>query len=560
MSWEGWEAGVSILMPVRNPRLFLLLLLFAVGGACNRVEKPVQRARPDEKRAKSPQDGGTLVRRLVADIRTFNPVRTAGGYDVYVHKYLYTPVIYLDRYLQPAPGLAKSWRVSPDGLIYRFDLNEKATFSDGSPVRAEDVLFTLRKIVDPMSEASQLAGLFEQLDLTHTRTIDNHTIEVVFRRPLANQLIHFADVRVLPERIYGKGDFKRDFNDLAVGSGPYTLVRREAGKEIVLERRKDYWRERPHIQTVVFKIIADHGTAWNALKLGQIDETIISSDNWLREHKNPNFTSTIDFRRFYRLNYNFIGWNNRNRLLSDKRIRRALAMCIPTDSIIRDLFHGTARAVNGPFTPDEYAYNPSVPQIHFDPAQATRILSETGWIDRDGDGVLDKNGKKFALEMLIIPGSAATTQFAQTVQAETKKIGVQIEIRAVDGAATMQQVRAGNFDAVYLSWELDADPDPHSLFHSSQFPPRGQNFVFYSNPEADRLIDDARRELDPSKRKDLYWRLHQLLADDQPYTWTVQVSMKWGINKRLHGVAASPGYGLFLWYPGEFNWWIPKSK
>jgi peptide/nickel transport system substrate-binding protein len=285
----------------------------------------------------------------------------------------------------------------------------------------------------------------------------------------------------------------------------------------------------------VFKVIADHGTAWNALKLGQIDETIISSDNWLRERANPELTGIIDFRRFYTLNYNFIAWNNRHPILADKRVRRALAMCVPTESIIRDLYHGTARAISGPFTPDEYAFNPSVPVIRFDPAEAKRMFAAAGWLDRDGDGVLEKNGEKFALEMLIIPGSAATTQFTQTVQAEMKKVGVQIEIRAIDGAAHMQQVRAGNFDAAYLGWELDADPDPHSLFHSSQFPPRGQNFVFYSNPEADQLIDAARRELDSSKRKDLYSRLHEVLAEDQPYTWTVQVSMKWGVRKRLRG-------------------------
>ncbi|HEX2120384.1 MAG TPA: peptide-binding protein, partial [Thermoanaerobaculia bacterium] len=94
------------------------------------------------------------------------------------------------------------------------------------------------------------------------------------------------------------------------------------------------------------------------------------------------------------------------------------------------------------------------------------------------------------------------------------------------------------------------------LFHSSQMPPRGQNFVHYSNPEADRLMDLARRELDQSKRKDLYWRLHEVLSADQPYTWVMQVSAKWGINKRVRGVETSRGYGLFLWYPGELGWWL----
>jgi peptide/nickel transport system substrate-binding protein len=425
-------------------------------------------------------------------------------------------------------------------------------------VRASDVLFTLRQIVNPAVDAPQIANYFEELDVTRTRAIDDHTVDIAFRRPLASQLMHFADVFVIPERTYGHGDFNKDFNDLSVGSGPYRIASRERGKEIILERRADYWREKPHIQTVVFKVIADHGTAWNALKVGEIDETIISSDTWNREHTNPALTRTIDFRRFYTIGYNFIAWNNRRPLLADPRVRRALTMCVPIDAIVRDLYHGTARALSGPFTADEYAFNPAVPMVAFNPAEARRLFASAGWLDRDGDGVLERNSRKFALEMMVIQGSASSLQFAQAVQAELKKVGVQLDIRAADATAFTQQMRAGNYDAGFSAWELDADPDPKSLFHSSEVPPQGQNFVFYSSAEADRLIDAARQELDFSKRKALYQQLHQVLANDQPYTWTVQVSLKWAINKRLHGVATSAGSGLFLWYPGEFDWWVQQ--
>ncbi|HEV7765023.1 MAG TPA: ABC transporter substrate-binding protein [Thermoanaerobaculia bacterium] len=539
---------------MRN-RLLPLLLAFAL--ACTRQEDPSALA-PAQDTRQVPQDGGTLIRRLAIDVQTLNPVRASAGYDRYVHKYLYSTIIYLDHDLRPISGLAQSWTVSPDGLLYRFELNPKATFSDGKPVRASDVIFTLRKITDPKVEAPQVAGFFETLDLARTRAIGDHAIEIAFREPLAAQLIHFADVYVIPEHAYSGGNFNSDFNELAVGSGPYRLKHWIRGKEIVVERRSDYWRERPHIQTVVFKIIGDHGTAWNALKLGEIDETIIASDTWLRERTNPALTSTIDFRQFHRLGYNFIIWNNARPLFEDKRIRRALAMCVPIDSIIKNVFHDTARAVTGPFTPDEYAFNPAVPRVPFDPDGARRIFAETGWMDHDGDGVLDKGDRRFEVELLVIPGSTTTTQLTQAVQAELKKIGVLLNIRAIDGAAYVPQLRAGNFDAAYLTWNLDADPDAQSLFHSSQFPPVGQNYSHYSNPEADRLIDRARRELDPSRRKVLYWRLHEVLAEDQPFTWTVQVAMKWGLNKRIHGVTTSAGYGFFDWYPGELDWWISE--
>ena len=103
---------------------------------------------------------------------------------------------------------------------------------------------------------------------------------------------------------------------------------------------------------------------------------------------------------------------------------------------------------------------------------------------------------------------------------------------------------AGNFQTCFLSWDLDPDPDPRALFHSSQFPPNGQNIVFYKNPAADALIDQGRRELDHTKRIAIYRRLHALLADDQPYTWTIQVSLKWAVSKRIRNVKESKGWGL----------------
>lgn len=507
----------------------------------------------------TPQDGGTLYRRLEIDVSTLNPICFSTKYDRYPAQYLFTPMVHFDQNLKPIPALAKSWEISDDGKLYTFELNEKATFSDGTPVRASDVIFTLRRIVDPKSEAVQIVSSFEQLDLANTKALDEHTVQIAFREPLAAQLIRFNDVNVVPEHVYGKGNFRNDYNDTAVGTGPYRLVRRVPGKEIVLERRADYWGERPHIQTIVMKVVGDHNTAWNAIKLGEIDETIVASDTWQRERTNPSLTKYLEFTRFYTLSYNYIAWNNRNPLLSDKRMRRALAMCIPMDAVIQDLYHGTARAMTGPFTPDEYAYNPTVPAIRYDPDGAKRELASIGWLDTNGDGILDKNGKPLHLSMITMTGNATTNAFGQTLQDEMKRIGVDLELVRLEGAMAIQRIIAGNYEAAYLGWELDPDPDPFSLFHSSQMPPRGQNFVFLNNPEVDRIIESARRELDLSKRKELYWRLHELLVDEQPYTWTVQVSSKWAINKRVRGVAMSRGYGLFLWYPGELGWWIAKD-
>jgi peptide/nickel transport system substrate-binding protein len=545
-------------------RRFTVLLTLFLCFACSRESKQATStattAQDTAVDDSHPQEGGTLIRRLESDIVTVNPVVSTTIYDRLVDEYLFTPIVNLDEDLQPIPGLAESWEVEDGGKLYRFSLNEKATFSDGTPVKASDVLFTLQKIADPKSEAVQIASSFELLDLARTKVIDDHTIEVGFRQPLAAQLLRFADVLVIPEHAYNKGDFRKDYNYTAVGSGPYRLVRRDGGKEVVLERREDYWGEKPPLKNVVFKVIGDQTTAWAALRRGDIDETRMTSDVWMHERNNPELTKTIDFRRFYTMNFNFITWNTKLPQLSDKRVRRALAMCIPIDAVIQDLYHGTARAMSGPFMPDDYAYNPTVPVIRYDLEGAKRLLTNAGWLDSNHDGILDKDGKNFKIELMIIAGTAVTAQFAQMVQAETRKIGLDVQLVTLEFPAAIERILAGNYEAAYLGFDLDADPDPYNILHSSQIPTRGQNFARYANPEVDRLIEAARAEMDRGKRKDMYWRIHEIVADDQPYTWTIQVSSKWGINKRVHGVELSRGFGLYRWYPGALAWWIPRDQ
>ncbi len=540
---------------MRRPLTLLAVLLLAV--SCHREPRTTDHPPPpvDDR----PQDGGTLVRRLETDIATLNPIVGNSRYERYINQYLFTPLVYYDRNLEVVPGLADSWEISDDGKLYTFKLNKKATFSDGTPVRASDVVFSLAKIVDPKSEAIQYAGNFELLDLSRTRAVDDHTVEVAFREALASQMIRFNDVQVVPQHIYGKGNFKTDYDKTAVGSGPYKLVRWESGREVVIERRTDYWGERPHLQTIVFKVINDHGTAWNALKRGDIDETPLTSDTWKREQNNPAYKN-IAFHRFYSRNYNYLAWNNRDPLLSDKRLRRALSMSIPVDVVIQDLYHGTARAMSGPFTPDEWAYNPRVPVIRYDPEGAKQILASLGWKDANGDGILEKGKRPLEIEMVVMTGSATSQQLSQMIQADLKKVGVDMEIVQLDGSMAIPRILEGNYQAAYLSWDLDPDPDPYNIFHSAQTPPRGQNFIFYNNPELDRLLEAGRREMDQDKRKEIFQRMHEVLAEDQPYTWLFQSSAKWGINKRVKGVEISPDQGLFLWYPGEFSWWIPADQ
>jgi len=217
---------------VNRFRALLAISLLALGATACRRERPLPPVAPVAEDDTTPVFGGTVLRRLAGDVTSLNPIVAATRYDRLVAYYLYTPLVHLDVNLQPIPGLADKWEISADGKQYTFHLNPKATFSDGTPLRAGDVLFTLKKMVDPTSEAAQIAGGFEKLDLAATRVIDDHTIVVAFKEVQAPQLGHFNDVMVVPEHAYGQGDFRGGWADRAVSCGPYTLVRRVPGKEI----------------------------------------------------------------------------------------------------------------------------------------------------------------------------------------------------------------------------------------------------------------------------------------------------------------------------------------
>ncbi|MFP5245592.1 MAG: ABC transporter substrate-binding protein, partial [Thermoanaerobaculia bacterium] len=227
-------------------------------------------------------------------------------------------------------------------------------------------------------------------------------------------------------------------------------------------------------------------------------------------------------------------------LLRDVAVRRALAMAFDRQTIIDRLYHGQARAISGPFMPDQWAYNPSVAPPPYDPAAAQKVLG----------------ARKASLHVLVPAGNKQAEDQAVIYQDALQRIGVPVEIRKFETAAFFDMLMKGNFQAAFVGWSADADPDPFSLFHSSQVPPAGLNIVRYRSAAADSLMERARQELDLPRRAELYRQLHAQFAADQPYLWTIQVATKWAVRNRVQNVEVGKGFGLFHWYPGPRGWRI----
>jgi peptide/nickel transport system substrate-binding protein len=185
-------------------------------------------------------------------------------------------------------------------------------------------------------------------------------------------------------------------------------------------------------------------------------------------------------------------------------------------------------------------------------------LDEAGWQDTNGDGIRDKDGKKFEFELIHAHGSNTAVQFAQLMQEECGKAGIRVNIRQIEASTFFDRVDKSDFVGAIMGWRLDLDPDVFDTFHSSMAPPNGLNYGFYSNARVDSLLVAGRAEFDPAKRERIYHEVHRLIAEDQPYTFVNTVPDKRPIAKKIHGVTFAWS-GPYDFWPGANYWWVDDA-
>jgi peptide/nickel transport system substrate-binding protein len=236
-------------------------------------------------------------------------------------------------------------------------------------------------------------------------------------------------------------------------------------------------------------------------------------------------------------------------------VRQALSHAIDKQQIIKGVLLGLGVPAEGPYKPGLWFHNPDVRPYAFDPAKARALLAEAGWTDHDGDGLLDKDGRPFRFELITNQGNDQRAKAATIIQARLAEIGIGVSIRIIEWAAFLNQfIDPGNFDATILGWTTGFEPDLYDIFHSSKTGPKQLNFVAYKNPEVDDLLERGRRTFDQEERKKIYFRLQDILAEDQPYTFLYFPQALQLIDARFFGIEPSP---IGLDYNFE-RWYVPK--
>ncbi len=518
--------------------------------------------------------GGTLRNKIGQDPRGLNPY-VANGADVTEYN------LYLNDYLaerdfdDPAlfnPVLAESI-TSTDNLTYRVKLREGVYWhlpsvdwdggsydwlkGDGPGGRqemtADDFIFVfdIVKNTQTSGRVSALRNYFEPL--SSYRQLDRYTFEVTFdevlytNRPILFELfpmprwlyMYEEDGSRFDDATWGLKFNEHWYNQKGIGVGPYQFVEWESGVKLEFEANPYYWGtshgEGPVFDRILQPVVKDQQAWVRKLKSGELDITQIQPEQYRTEVKaiqEAGGSVYLDDERIKyishdTLGYFYLGWNADRPQFGDKRVRQALTMALNREGLVENIFHGLGTVTSGPFGQQQPCYDQSIQPWPFDLEAAKAKLEEAGWTDTDGDGIRDKviDGEKvpFSFTFLIYGSSTEWETLANVYREDLLSIGVLMTPSAVEWSTMLKKMDEREFDVYSGAWVLGWDTDLMQLWHSDEADrEQSSNRIGFRNPEADRIAEALRKEMDEDKRTELCHEFHALVHEEQPYTFIYQ--------------------------------------
>lgn len=498
---------------------------------------------------------GRLVVGLLSDPKTLNPLVATSIESRNIIDLVFLRL--LDEQSDFAsfrPRLAESWEFAPDSLSITFFLRKDAVWSDGVPVTAGDVRFTWELQTDTVvawpsrAVKDRIAGV---------DVVDDHTVTFRFSNRYLYQLMDANDGVLLPRHILESVPREQirtsEFGRRPVGNGPFRLARWESDQFIELEPNPLYYETAlPRLASVVFRIVPDMMTLVTQLESGEIDclESLpvdVVSDI---ERNHPD----IEVFTYLSRHHVFVAWNLQRPLFRSADVRRALAMAVDTDEMIRSLWGGKARPNDSPMHPILWAHDPSMEPLPYDPGAARSILASEGWVDADGDGVLEKGGKRFEFEIIANQGNQQRADIITMIQEYLRRVGVRVTARTFEWNTFVEKMTGGDFDGCVLGWKTSTRADLTDLWRSTSVPPRGYNVARYDNATVDSLIDSAKSALRREEARELWYRCQRLIYSDQPVLFLTVPYEIVGLRRGFCGVEPN-ALGFFVnlreWYVGE---------
>lgn len=499
-----------------------------------------------------PARGDRLVDASIGDASNLIPMIAGDASSHAVAGQLYLSLLKYDKNLDLTGQLAESWEVSADNLTITFKLRPNLHWSDGKPLTSADCLFTLNLM---QADTTQSAYKADYILVKRAEAPDPRTFIVHYDEAFSPALSSWSSLAILPKHVFEHENIMDTplSRQPKATIGPYKLTQWQSQQSILMSANDDYFDGPVWIRERLTRIIPDRATQFLELSAGRLDSVGLSPMQYSRLFETRDELKE-NFNRYKYLDfvYTYLGFNLKRKPFDDILVRRAIAYAIDRQEILDGVQLGLGETIASPYKPGTFWVNKKLKPRPYDPEKAKALLAEAGWLDSDGDGIVDKDGQSLSFTVLTNNGNKQRADAATIMQQRLKKVGIEIKVRLVEWSAFIQNfINKRNFDAVILGWSLSPDPDQYTIWHSSQTGPRQFNFLSYNNPNVDAALDNARRVFDRDKRKTQYDLMQEEIHHDVPMVFLFAPYSLPVMHKRFHGIKPAPagiGYNSEHWY------------
>jgi peptide/nickel transport system substrate-binding protein len=446
----------------------------------------------------------------------------------------------LIRYVPPDPGqtagrytprLARSWRVMPNGMEIRIELQQGVKFHDGRPLTSSDVQFTLDAVRDPRRGISQIQPMLE--DVEAVELVTTYELRLRLKRPSGYVLRALAEIPILPMHVY---DGSLLAGGALVGSGPFKMGTQK-GNTITLVRNEQYWGGPAAITTIEMVYQPDAAVALVEAKRGDFDIIpALIPTHYPEQASAPGIAASFESLDLRPPRLRYLAFKRDRPMVADPLVRHALGLLVNRRDIEKRVFHGLARSALWPIWPGGFVSGPESPIPQFDPGAAVKLLDAAGWTDSDKDGIRDKAGQKLQLVMIAVEHKQAMDSSGPPVKTErdyfveaARRIGVVIDVKTGGESWVEKHIDEGSYDIAELDWSGMVDMDLSRLLRGA-------------SPRIDRALDTLAAAWDPSERAKAATELAGALDEAWPLAGIVADAPKGLVHKRVQNVRVWDGW------------------
>ena len=458
----------------------------------------------------------TVVIALESDPPRLDPHLSSAAVDRQVFQSLFDTLVDLDENLNIVPELAEKWTISPDGVVYTFNLRKGVKFHDGTDFDAQAVKANFDRMMD---EKTASARRSEISSVDKVEVVDPQTVKITLKKPFSpflSVLTDRAGMMLSPKALAADA---ANFQNKPVGTGPFKFVEKVKDDHVTVERFDEYWGGPAAAKRIVYRTFVDGNVRVVNMKSGQIDISNVTPAKDI-----PSFQSDPKWKVSLKpsLGWQGIWLNVTQPPFNKKENRQALAAALDRAAITKVVFNDLS-AVPGwsPFPPGTPAYDETKKMPARDIAKAKELLGKAG----------NPNGFSFTFK---IGQDAVAQQLGQIVQSMASEAGIQVKLEQVEFGALLDQLGKKNFEAAQIGWSGRPDPDGNATNHFITNGPN--NYAGYSNADVDKWLEDARITQDTAARKAIYNKIDAQLAEDQPY-----IFLWWPVNDKVY-VSNLQGY------------------